>query len=98
MAFTIDPRVADVLGHDAHLPPVDPTRFTREALVHRFQQPPTWQPDIEVEKWYRAPNPVAASVLVPLVMHSTVALAFTSAGLMLVGLAAWYGVRRSVEA
>lgn len=69
MAFTIDPRVADVLGHDAHLPPVDPTRFTREALVHRFQQPPTWRPDIEVEKWYRAPNPVAASVLVPLVMR-----------------------------
>ena len=41
---------------------------------------------------------LALLLLVPLVMHSTVALAFTSAGLMLVGLAAWYGVRRSVEA
>lgn len=45
-----------------------------------------------------AANGLVAGVLVPLVMHSTVALAFTSAGLMLVGLAAWYGVRRSVEA
>jgi DHA1 family bicyclomycin/chloramphenicol resistance-like MFS transporter len=33
---------------------------------------------------------------VPLVMHSTVALALTSAGLMMVGLVAWYGVRRSI--
>jgi len=43
-----------------------------------------------------AANGLVAGVLVPLVMHSTVALAATSAGLMLVGLAAWYGVRRSV--
>jgi DHA1 family bicyclomycin/chloramphenicol resistance-like MFS transporter len=31
-------------------------------------------------------------------MHSTVALAVTSAALMLVGLVAWYGVRRSITA
>jgi DHA1 family bicyclomycin/chloramphenicol resistance-like MFS transporter len=43
-----------------------------------------------------AANGLVAGVLVPLVMHSTVALAVASAGLMLVGLAAWYGVRRSV--
>jgi 8-oxo-dGTP pyrophosphatase MutT (NUDIX family) len=69
MAFKIDPRVAELLGHDAHLPPVNPDRLTRQALAQRFQQPPVWQPDIEVENWYRAPNPVAASVLVPLVMR-----------------------------
>ncbi len=45
-----------------------------------------------------AANGLVAGLLVPLVMHSTVALAFTSAGLMLVGLAAWYGVRRSIGA
>ncbi len=43
-----------------------------------------------------AANGLVAGLLVPLVMHSTVALAFTSAGLMLVGLVAWYGVRRSI--
>jgi len=45
-----------------------------------------------------AANGLVAGVLVPLVMHSTVALAVTSALLMLVGLAAWYGVRRSITA
>ncbi|MDP1125139.1 hypothetical protein Q5O12_26810, partial [Klebsiella pneumoniae] len=37
-----------------------------------------------------AANGLVAGVLVPLVMHSTLALAITSAGLMLVGLVAWY--------
>jgi 8-oxo-dGTP pyrophosphatase MutT (NUDIX family) len=69
MAFTIDPRVAEVLGHDAHLPAVAPSRLTREALMARFAHPPVWQPDIEVERWYRAPDPVPAAVLVPLVMR-----------------------------
>jgi 8-oxo-dGTP pyrophosphatase MutT (NUDIX family) len=70
MAFTIDPRVAELLGHDASLPPLHPDRLKREALVARFLQPPAWQPDIDVERWYQAPDPVAASVLVPLVMRS----------------------------
>ncbi|MDR7330922.1 multidrug effflux MFS transporter [Roseateles asaccharophilus] len=42
-----------------------------------------------------AANGLVAGLLVPLVMHSTVALAITSGALMLVGLVAWYGVRRS---
>ena len=45
-----------------------------------------------------AANGLVAGLLVPLVMHSTVALAVTSAALMLVGLGAWYGVRRTVVA
>jgi 8-oxo-dGTP pyrophosphatase MutT (NUDIX family) len=65
----IDPRVAELLGHDLHLPAVDPQRLSRQALVQRFAQPPIWTPDVEVERWYRAPDPVAASVLVPLVMR-----------------------------
>lgn len=69
MAFNLDPRVADLLGHDDHLPPVDARRLAREALIQRFEQPPVWQPDVEVERWYRAPDPVPASVLVPLVMR-----------------------------
>ncbi len=69
MSLTIDPRVAALLGHDHHLPAVPPERLTRQALAERFASPPQWQPDIEVERWYQAPNPVAAAVLVPLVMR-----------------------------
>jgi DHA1 family bicyclomycin/chloramphenicol resistance-like MFS transporter len=43
-----------------------------------------------------AANGLVAGLLVPLVMHSTVALALASAGLMMVGLVSWYGVRRSI--
>jgi len=45
-----------------------------------------------------AANGLVAGLLVPLVMHSPIALAIASAGLMSVGLVAWYGVRRSVAA
>jgi len=45
-----------------------------------------------------AANGLVAGLLVPLVMHSTLALALTSGALMLVGLVAWYGVRRSIAA
>ena len=45
-----------------------------------------------------AANGLVAGLLVPLVMHSTVALALASAGLMLIGLVSWYSVRRSVAA
>ncbi|MBI5259093.1 MAG: multidrug effflux MFS transporter [Burkholderiales bacterium] len=41
-----------------------------------------------------AANGLVAGVIAPLVMHSTVALAFTSMGLMCIGLAAWTWVRR----
>jgi 8-oxo-dGTP pyrophosphatase MutT (NUDIX family) len=77
MAFTIDPRTAELLGHDLHLPPVSPDRLVRQALLDRFAAPPAWQPDIEVEKWYRAPDPVRAAVLVPLVMRDRASVLLT---------------------
>jgi DHA1 family bicyclomycin/chloramphenicol resistance-like MFS transporter len=40
-----------------------------------------------------AVNGLVAGVIAPLVMHSTVALAWTSFGLLLTGLAAWAGLR-----
>lgn len=43
-------------------------------------------------------NAAVAGVLVPLVMHSTLALALASAALMLVGLVAWVAVRRRLPA
>ena len=60
MALIIDPRASELIGHDLHLPPVSPDRFSRHALSARFASPPSWQPDVEVEKWYRAPDPVQA--------------------------------------
>ena len=39
-------------------------------------------------------NALVAGALTPLVMHSTVALAFASSGMMAIGLAAWLWVRR----
>ncbi len=77
MPLTIDPRAAELLGHDLHLPPVSPDRFSRQALSARFASPPIWQPDIEVEKWYRAPDPVQAAVLVPLVMRDRASVLLT---------------------
>jgi len=77
MAISIDPRAADLLGHDQHLPPVSPLQYSRDALLSRFAQPPHWQPDVDVEKWYRAPDPVHAAVLVPLVMRDRASVLLT---------------------
>jgi len=77
MAISIDPRLAELLGHDHALPPVSPERLSREALLRRFAQPPQWQPDVDVEKWYRAPDPVHAAVLVPLVMRDRASVLLT---------------------
>ena len=41
-------------------------------------------------------NGVVAGVLVPMVMHSTVALALSSMGLMCIGLVAWLWVKRDI--
>jgi 8-oxo-dGTP pyrophosphatase MutT (NUDIX family) len=77
MSLIIDPRAAELLGHDLHLPPVSHDRFSRQDLSARFASPPIWQPDIEVEKWYRAPDPVQAAVLVPLVMRDRASVLLT---------------------
>jgi 8-oxo-dGTP pyrophosphatase MutT (NUDIX family) len=69
MALNFDPRSAPVLPPEAPLPPVSADRFGAEALAQRFAQPPIWTPDIEIERWQRAPQPKPASVLVPLVMR-----------------------------
>jgi DHA1 family bicyclomycin/chloramphenicol resistance-like MFS transporter len=44
-----------------------------------------------------AANGLVAGALVPLVMHSTRALAFTSAGLMCIGLVAWAIVQKRLK-
>lgn len=77
MATSIDPRLAELLGRDHHLPAVDPARLLAPALAQRFEQPPVWRPDIDIERWFRAPNPVAAAVLVPLVMRESPSVLLT---------------------
>jgi len=77
MSFTIDPRLADLLGLDDHLPPVDPSRWSREALLARFERPPIWRPDVAVERWVQVTQPVAAAVLVPLVMRDEASVLLT---------------------
>lgn len=69
MAVSINPRVAELLGHDHHLPAVPRERLTPAALRTRFEHPPAWQPDVAVERWFKAPNPAPAAVLIPLVMR-----------------------------
>jgi 8-oxo-dGTP pyrophosphatase MutT (NUDIX family) len=69
MSLSFDPRTTPLLGHDAHLPAVPSDRLTAESLAQRFAQPPIWQPDVEIERWMRAPEPRPAAVLVPLVMR-----------------------------
>ncbi len=69
MALNFDPRSAPVLPPEAPLPPVSADRLRADALARRFAQPPIWRPDVEIERWMRAPNPRPAAVLVPLVMR-----------------------------
>lgn len=77
MAVSIDPRVAELLGHDHHLPAVDPQRLSQQALVERFLTPPVWAPDVSVERWASPPDPVRAAVLVPIVMRPEPAVLLT---------------------
>jgi 8-oxo-dGTP pyrophosphatase MutT (NUDIX family) len=69
MAVSINPRVAALLGHDHHLPAVPLDHLTAHALRLRFEHPPLWQPDVDVERWFKVPDPVPAAVLIPLVMR-----------------------------
>lgn len=67
----LNPQAVPVTGVDGHLPPVDAARLTPRALRQRFAAPPpAWQPEIPGDGGLFATRvPVAASVLVPLVMH-----------------------------
>lgn len=64
-----DPRTVPVAGVDAHLPPVAPTRLLPQALRERFSKPPLWQPESMAEPKFANRAPVAASVLVPIVLR-----------------------------
>lgn len=66
----LDPRTVPVIGHDAHLPPLDPARLAPAALRRRFAAPPAWQPELPGDARLVDREPAAAAVLVPLVVHA----------------------------
>lgn len=77
MALSFDPQALPVLGIDDHLPPIDPARLSAASLRRRFKSPPTWVPEIAVERRFTSREPTHASVLVPLVQHDDVTVLLT---------------------
>jgi 8-oxo-dGTP pyrophosphatase MutT (NUDIX family) len=68
----LDPHAAPVIGVDNHLPAVAADRLQPAALRRRFKAPPlVWAPEFSGDGQRFNPHgtPVAASVLVPLVMR-----------------------------
>jgi 8-oxo-dGTP pyrophosphatase MutT (NUDIX family) len=64
-----DPREVPLIGVDAHLPMVDRSRLTPDALRRRFAQPPAWAPEIWAEPRFTNRKTADAAVLVPIVMR-----------------------------
>jgi 8-oxo-dGTP pyrophosphatase MutT (NUDIX family) len=58
-----------VAGVDAHLPAVDPSQLTAEALRRRFADPPAWEQELRAEPRFTNRQPAHAAVLVPIVMR-----------------------------
>ena len=65
----LDPQAVPVVGTDAHLAAVDPSRLTPEALRRRYGSALDWQPEIPGDTGHVDRQLAAASVLVPLVQR-----------------------------
>lgn len=65
-----DPRQAQLIGRDGHLPAVPPQARTPDALRRRFALPPLWEPEVVREKRFSDRQPADAAVLVPIVLRS----------------------------
>jgi 8-oxo-dGTP pyrophosphatase MutT (NUDIX family) len=62
-----DPRTAQVVRIDTHLPALPSARMTPGALRARFANPPAWTPEITIERKFSQMPLAHASVLVPIV-------------------------------
>ena len=60
---------SEVLGRDGHLPKVAAHRLDPTGLRQHFADPPVWQPEVSREPLLTSKPPVAASVLVGVVMR-----------------------------
>jgi 8-oxo-dGTP pyrophosphatase MutT (NUDIX family) len=65
-----DPRQAPVIRHDHHLPAVEATRLSAQALRQRFARPPEWQPEVVRERRFSAREPALAAVLLGIVLRA----------------------------
>ena len=72
-----DPRLIPVIGVDRHLPQVPMASMTPEALRHRFAFAPDWTPEIRAELSFSDRSPVAAAVLIGLVMRDELTVLLT---------------------
>ena len=75
--LNFDPRQVPVTGTDAHLPSVRLALLSPANLRQRFAMPPVWQPELLTESKFSDRAPVAASVLVPLVMREQLMVLLT---------------------
>ena len=64
-------------GVDAHLPPVHKERLQPDALTSRFLAPPSWEPEVVLEKRFVLREAVHASVLVALIMRDDLTVLLT---------------------
>lgn len=74
---SFDPRQAPVLRVDSALPAVDPRELTAQALRQRFAHPPSWAPEVRQERRLSERPPMAASVLIGLVMREQATVLLT---------------------
>ncbi len=72
-----DPRLVPVTAVDAHLPRVSEAVLQPLALRERFLNPPVWTPEMVAESRFSDKTPVAASVLIPLVMRDQLKVLLT---------------------
>lgn len=75
--LNFDPRTVPATSVDSDLRRVRPELLVPANLRQRFATPPIWQPELLSEPRFSARAPVAASVLVPLVMREQLMVLLT---------------------
>jgi 8-oxo-dGTP pyrophosphatase MutT (NUDIX family) len=73
----LDPYSLPVVAVDSHLPDVPRDRLTASVIRRQFQEPPHWPRDTIADHRADHPRPIAASVLVTLVMRGELTVLFT---------------------
>ncbi|MBS0449551.1 MAG: CoA pyrophosphatase [Proteobacteria bacterium] len=77
MALKFDPQQLPIHAVDKHLPAVPAASRSIEALRTRFNRPPVWSPEIQIERRFNDRAPAAASVLIPLVARDELGVLLT---------------------
>jgi 8-oxo-dGTP pyrophosphatase MutT (NUDIX family) len=72
-----DPKLVPVTRVDSQLPQVPAALLHPSLLRQRFLAPPLWTPDFMAESRFSDKRPVAASVLIPLVMREELMVLLT---------------------